>query len=180
MKYCIYKQGLYSHPQALKHLTSLIFHNNSPLNAKRHVKGISSSTVVSWKWIKRIANTETNILIKKKKTTLILTKCSLIWHHHVFDGNIFAMFVRRDFQQTNSRHSYGYQLCSSSYILFLYSLVAEFMVRLLKIEKDEMSRSTINLSIATIEGSSEKRSHKIGSRWIEVMIFAPKVSRGKL
>jgi hypothetical protein len=47
---------------------------------------------------------------------------------------------------------------------FLYSLVAEFMVRLLKIEKDEMSRSTINLSIATIEGSSEKRSHKIGSR----------------
>ena len=47
---------------------------------------------------------------------------------------------------------------------FLYSLVAEFMVRLLKIEKDEMSRSTINLSIATIEGSSEKRSHKTGSR----------------
>ena len=36
-----------------------------------------------------------------------------------------------------------------------------------------------NLSIATIEGSSEKRSHKTGGRWIEVMVFAPKVSRGK-
>ena len=36
-----------------------------------------------------------------------------------------------------------------------------------------------NLSIATIEGSSENRSHKTGSRWIEVMIFAHKISRGK-
>jgi hypothetical protein len=36
-----------------------------------------------------------------------------------------------------------------------------------------------NLSIATIEGSSEKRSHKTGGRWIEVVTYAPKISRGK-
>ena len=36
-----------------------------------------------------------------------------------------------------------------------------------------------NLSIATIEGSSENRSHKTGGRRIEVVIFAPKILRGK-
>jgi hypothetical protein len=36
-----------------------------------------------------------------------------------------------------------------------------------------------NLSIATIEGSSENRSHKTGGHWIEVVLFAPKISRGK-
>ena len=72
--------------------------------------------------------------------------------------------------------SKGISKLNPTWLIITVSKMTVYYIHLFKKKRIYIQSS---LSIATIEGSSEKMSHKTGSRWIEVMIFAPKISRGK-